>query len=398
MIYITLFCQPTRSLISAAGIYTALASLALVYYTGAQLNSLMLTIPNLALVLTLSGAIHVVNYYRDAAETQAATDAAHRALRAGWLPCTLAVGTTAIGFASLGISSLQVVQRFGFYAALALLVAIAVVLGFIPAMLTLWPPSRRVTSMPPTPSVHMKWATDFLIRLSHGVIQYRRGILITGLAVLLVTAYGLTQLRTAMSLERYFRRDTAVIRNLRWLESHIGPMRSLELVLRFDAETSSTFFHRLELVSQVHQAVQALPPVSSVMSTLTSLPPIPQSGGMKQNVRRAVFRHTVEQQQHRFYEGRFLNADQSGEYWRLTVRVPTFGHHGVDRDMTTLSDSLRDAIKSARFCATISAGRLLTSTSPRPVFQSSFTAPNAIYCDISPTIHSLHLAPLASSS
>ncbi len=338
------------ALVSGAGIYTALASLALVYYTGSQLNSLMLTIPNLALVLTLSGAIHLVNYYRDVAQTHDPADAARRALRAGWLPCALAVGTTAIGFASLGLSQLQVVQLFGLYAAATLLISIAVVLGWLPAMLTLWPPAMA-TALPVLPPRHVHWQRTggLLQHLAHGVVRYRRWIIFTGLAVLLLTAYGLTQIRTSMRLERYFRSDTPVIRNLQWLESHIGPMRSLEVILSFDANPSSSFFYRLELVNQVHQALQALPYVSSVMSTLTTLPAIPQPGSqlgdMKQQVRRAVFRRVVEQQQQRFYEGHFLTADQRGEHWRLTVRTPTFSQHALHRDVTAFADTIRDRVQ-----------------------------------------------------
>ncbi len=334
------------TLVSVACIYTALASLALVYYTGSQLNSLMLTIPNLALVLTLSGATHLVNYYREMAHRQHSTDAAQHALRAGGLPCTLAVGTTAIGFASLGMSQLHVVKLFGLYAALTLVVSFVVVMGFIPAMFTLWPPSMSTASpIFPLHRSYRKRISGFRQHLSHGVVRHRRWIILTSLAVLILTTYGLTQIRTSMRLERYFRSDTPVIRNLQWLEAHIGSMRSLEIILGFNTNTSPSFFYRLELVNQAHQAIQALPYVSSVMSTLTSLHPIPQPGNMKQNVRRAVFRRAVEQKQQQFYEGRFLTADHSGEYWRLTVRTPTFSHHELHHDVTALTNAIRNRVE-----------------------------------------------------
>ena len=72
------------------------------YYSGGQLNGLMLAMPSLVLVLTMSGGIHLVNYYLHAARQQGVAGAARRALQVGWLPCSLAAVSTAIGAASLG--------------------------------------------------------------------------------------------------------------------------------------------------------------------------------------------------------------------------------------------------------------------------------------------------------
>ena len=54
-------------------------------------------LPTLVFVLVVSGAVHLVNYYRDARRELGATGAAARALAVGWLPCSMATLTTAIG-------------------------------------------------------------------------------------------------------------------------------------------------------------------------------------------------------------------------------------------------------------------------------------------------------------
>ena len=53
------------AIVLTAGVYSAMASLAFVWYSGGEMNAIVLTMPSLVYVAAISGAIHLANYYRD---------------------------------------------------------------------------------------------------------------------------------------------------------------------------------------------------------------------------------------------------------------------------------------------------------------------------------------------
>ena len=53
------------AMVFITGIYSAALSLAIVWYTGTNMNAILLTMPPLVYVAAISGAIHLANYYRD---------------------------------------------------------------------------------------------------------------------------------------------------------------------------------------------------------------------------------------------------------------------------------------------------------------------------------------------
>ena len=53
------------TMVFGAALYAGAVSLALVYYSGASMNAILLTMPAVVYVAGISGAIHFANYYRD---------------------------------------------------------------------------------------------------------------------------------------------------------------------------------------------------------------------------------------------------------------------------------------------------------------------------------------------
>jgi len=71
--------------------------LALVYFLGIRLDAILIVMPSLVFVLTVSAGIHLIGYFGDDMSTDHNEHAAVRALRLGWKPCLLAALTTASG-------------------------------------------------------------------------------------------------------------------------------------------------------------------------------------------------------------------------------------------------------------------------------------------------------------
>ncbi len=118
-------------------------SLALVWYTGGRVDAILMSMPSLIYVLTISGAIHIVNYYRDSVVETGVATAASRAVAKGFVPCLLAAATTAVGLASLYISPLMPIRNFGVYSAISVLTSLIWIFLFVPAVLQLWPMSEK---------------------------------------------------------------------------------------------------------------------------------------------------------------------------------------------------------------------------------------------------------------
>ena len=103
--------------------------------SGATMNALLMLLPALWFVLSVSGCIHFIHYYRDALHLGEAKQAAERAFAKGWLPCTLATLTTSIGLGSLMVCDILPVYNFGLYSALGLIAGLLLLFLFLPAQL-----------------------------------------------------------------------------------------------------------------------------------------------------------------------------------------------------------------------------------------------------------------------
>jgi uncharacterized protein len=79
------------SLASVGLCFTSLAA------WGDRMNPVLIVMPLLVLTLGVSGGIHLVNYLVEARQQGPAEGAVLRAIKTGWLPCTLSAGTTALG-------------------------------------------------------------------------------------------------------------------------------------------------------------------------------------------------------------------------------------------------------------------------------------------------------------
>ena len=102
-----------------------------------------MSMPSLVYVLGLSGAVHIVNYYRESLRECGLHRAAGEAIRVGWKPCTLAATTTALGLLSLYASNILPIRKFGTFSAIGVLATLILLFTFLPAALQIWPPRKN---------------------------------------------------------------------------------------------------------------------------------------------------------------------------------------------------------------------------------------------------------------
>jgi len=193
--------------------------------TLAGINSNLITAISkpLLLVLTLSGALHIVVAFQQArglglSPSQAAWAAADLKRSA----CLLAFLTTAIGFGSLAVSDVDPIRQFGWITALGLGFGALVVLLLVPAALA-------IVGSPPEP------AGDPSTQLSEFLVKIGRAwpvplVIVSGVIVALGTA-ATTQLVVETNAVRYFPKAGWIRSNHIALEADGLGTANLELIL-----------------------------------------------------------------------------------------------------------------------------------------------------------------------
>src|SRR5690606_22622870 len=202
------------ALVLAVAVLSAGGSLALVHYFGVfevlaldksprlgRMDSVLMSMPALIYILALSGAIHLVNYYRETRDELGLFGAVERAVAAAWLPCGLAALTTAIGLASLATSDILPIQKFGLLSAIGVLFALGLLFGLVPVVLHRYPPikaaRRQVTGL-----------TGWGARAAEAVCRHHGKVTFGMLLLILACAVGLPQIQSSVKLLKLLDADS----------------------------------------------------------------------------------------------------------------------------------------------------------------------------------------------
>lgn len=259
-------------LVLAVSYTTTLLAVACVPLAGDSLNMVLVVMPTLLTVLTLSGAIHVANYWRHEANISP-SGAVGRAVRQAWAPCLLASTTTAVGLLSLLNSTLTPVRQFGLYSAIGCGIALLMVLFGLPSLLQIW----RGKSSEIETRDERRW-TAIGVQLG----KYWGPIAVLCLACGALATYGLTRFQTETKVIRYFPQDAAIVADYHALESTLAGITPLDLVVRFDsnAQEELDFLERMETVRAVSAAISDHPEVTGTLS-LSDFQPVHEKPSSK---------------------------------------------------------------------------------------------------------------------
>jgi predicted RND superfamily exporter protein len=335
-------------LVLLGAVYSTGMALAVLYYSGGTMNLLMTMLPPLIYVLTISAAIHLVNYYRDAIAEVGLAAAPRRAVRHGWTPCLLAAATTAIGLVSLSVSKIVPIRSFGIYSALGMIGSIGVVFLFYPAALTLWPLGRSAgggskAASEPHASARAQLAT---MAMTLGVRRFHAVVTVGSLLLMVALGGGLFRLQSTVKLQHRFAPDSDIIADYTWLEDHLGPLIPLEIVIHFDRECTLSFLERMELVARVEAEVTKNEEVGATMSALDFAPPFPKGGSARDVVRRSVFNRRLMKSRQRYVDAHFLADGAHEQLWRVSVRARALSDVDYGHFVATLRDHVDPVLEA----------------------------------------------------
>jgi predicted RND superfamily exporter protein len=320
------------AVLSIASYGTALA-LAMLYFSGGRMNLLMTMLPPLVYVLTISSAVHLANYYFDAVRTGlSATSAASKAVAQGWLPCSLAAGTTGVGLVSLATSKIEPIQMFGIYAALGVVVSVGVLFLLLPAALRLFPPK-------PPPPTEVRSERRTISRAIVGtIIQNHFLITVSGLVLIALCGSRIPNIKSTVRLQDRFLESSDALTDYRWLEEHIGPMVPLEVVVHIDKDDPRDQFEQIQLVATVQRKIHSLDQPVATMSAVNLCPPLPKAHSVRGIIGRKVIGSPRTKQ--RLTDANFVRETADQRLWRISVRAPALG----DLDYGFFVEKIRGAV------------------------------------------------------
>ena len=217
---------------------SAMASLAYVWFGGMNMDAILMSMPSLIYVLGLSGAVHIVNYYRDACHEFGHKLAVERAIGHSWFPCLLAAFTTALGLGSLMTSKLAPIWKFGCFSAIATMATVIILFTYLPAALVVFKPGYTKQSKKQREtggSDIAEMVTRFWNRIGDVVIRNYTIFAAAGVLVIGIGFWGVySKIETQVHLLKMFDPSAKVLADYRWLEKNLGELVPAEVVVSID--------------------------------------------------------------------------------------------------------------------------------------------------------------------
>lgn len=313
--------------------------LAMVGLLGGEMNAVLTVMPALVFVLTISAGVHLANYFRDGLAAVGSAEATRYAFRRGVAPCLLATGTTVIGLLSLRLSEMSPIQTFGAVASVGTAVCLLLLLLLLPgAMQRIASRGVPKAKIPSRVEAYSEHAFDRLFRL---VATAPTTLSLGFLLAMALFAWGLTAVRTSVSVESLFPAGSKVPVDNAWMSERIGPLVSLEVILQFPADSPYEPFDQLELVSDTQRAIDRTDELGGSLSAATFFPGIPKEGGLRNTSTRGMVRGRLLAELATLEESDYLVNLEGERSWRISSRA----HSNVDTDYGQVLRKLKETLQ-----------------------------------------------------
>ncbi len=203
-------------------------TLGLYALAGRSLNPVTSLMTPVVLVVSVAGAIHLLNHHLAArAEGLPRPAALERAFRRSHVPCFNAALTTAIGFASLLMLPIPAIRDFGLFTAAGVMIAYGLTMTLGPVLLGVLP------DFPPrlTREFHPGTVERRLKATAAGVCRHPVAAAAASLVVAAVSIVGLTRMRVETDLIHSLRPGSPLFQATRFIDEHLTGVNSMEILI-----------------------------------------------------------------------------------------------------------------------------------------------------------------------
>lgn len=211
---------------------------------GRELSLMSALYPILMLIVGTSDVIHIMSKYFD--ELKKGLDkkkAIEITIRQIGLATLLTSVTTAVGFATLLSSRIIPIKEFGINSAIGVLIAYVVVITFTCPLMTFFSKNQLISTQ------KSKWNwSKILDKCYHFTINYKSSILISSIAFLILSIWGITLIHTNYELEKNLPQGAKITEDFTFFENEFAGFRPLELAISI-SENRKVFDH--EVISSI---------------------------------------------------------------------------------------------------------------------------------------------------
>lgn len=337
-----------------AGIGQLLA-VAIVTAFGSEFSAVLIVLPTLVFMLTLSAAVHFMNYYSDVAHVFSDWLGA-RAILLGLKPSVLATLTTALGMIALATSQLSPVRSFGLYSALSLCIASLFLLSSFPKLSDWFCRGRyrhagKAAEAGAAPELEDGSQTAVAERVGHvapwarnyaGFMnRYSLPVSLAGTILLLFSFYGLSFLKSSTRFNDMFPSGSQTVSDMAWIEQHLGPIASVEVLLTFPASSQVDVYDQVVWVNRIAAQLRAEKEIGSVLAATTFLPKLPTRNRLRDVASRGIYRGKLPSILPQLTEQGLIAETPAGRTWRITAKVSALSR----LDYGQLTAVVREAVE-----------------------------------------------------
>jgi len=325
-------------LVFLTALFNEQLTMAMIHYSGTTLDSVLLLAANLTFVLSISVGVHLVNYYRDALLHVPKQLAPAWSCYLAAKPTALATLTTALGLASLQVSDIRPIVKFGLYSSIAVIAAAVLTMLLISLHFTIWPLKPGKEQSNPGQDQDFAGYTLFLRRA-------RWAIVVLSFVGLVVGYHGSTKLKSSVGLHELVAGRNPVVRDYDHLEREIGPLTPIEVVIQTAPDDPRRLIDQFRAIEFVHETVAELSDEYTVLSIRTFSPPAPpEEGGFLTISNSVAFNRTLLQNQQKLQELGYLIMTPEDHYWRMTVRCPSSQSQGFGDIVSEVQQTVEAAL------------------------------------------------------
>ena len=214
-----IFRRPSGMFLSiSVVIFTFLIVLSVQVLLGYRLNNFTANIPVFVVAIGIADAMHLFWIYligrRKGLDNH---EAIHYSVHKNFLPILLTSLTTAVGFASLGISAVIPIKTLGIATANAAILAFILTILFVPAMLAIVNPKIKANEQEEKgdePSL-------FAHKYARFIMKHDLSIIIISFVLFASIGLGLIQVKVDSNTVRYFKKDVPFMQTVNFLQEKL---------------------------------------------------------------------------------------------------------------------------------------------------------------------------------
>ena len=178
------------------------------------------------------------------------------------------------------------------------------------------------------------------------MLDHHRLVFVTLLAFMVVGLVGLTKINTSIKLMNLFSADAPIIHDYQWLESRLGPLVPMEVIVRIDnSDAKLTFLERMELIQRIQAQMVQIHDIGCTMSATTFAPSLKvkrQGPLVSKAMMRTGLNRKLEDHRDEYLDSDFVSVEPDGtELWRISARVGALN----DVDYGVFKDEIRARVE-----------------------------------------------------